>query len=45
MDSIDHKSTFILFLPHFALLEKSLKHAIMILFISCFTSFKEALIA
>ena len=45
MDSIDHKTTFILFLLHFALLKESLKHATMTSFISYFTSFKEALIA
>ena len=45
MDSIDYKTTSVLFPPHFALLEESLKHAIMILFISCSTPFKEALIA
>ena len=45
MDSIDHKTTFILFLPHFALLKESLNHAIMTSFISCSTPFKEALIA
>ena len=44
-DSIDYKTTSILFLPLFALLKESLKHAIMTSFISYFTSFKEALIA
>ena len=44
-DSIDYKTTSTLFLPLFAPLKESLKHAIIILFISYFTSFKEALIA
>ena len=44
-DSIDYKTTSTLFLPLSALLKESLKHATMTSFISCFTSFKEALIA
>ena len=44
-DSIDYKTTSTLFPSLFALLKESLKHAIMTSFISCFTSFKEALIA
>ena len=44
-DSIDYKTTSIFSLPLFALLKESLKHAIIVLFILCFTSFKEALIA